>query len=225
MTSKNPLGPFTLQKSILRNPGTFFKVWGNNHHCMFQFKDQMYIAYHSQMLEKRLGISGGYRSTNIDLVTVNDDGTIKNIIGSEFGVKQMKSLNPYVRTEAEIIGTMAGVSTVLIDEADKDNGTGNMAVTDINTGDWIAVYGADFGVKGANTFTAMVKPPKDEYGAIQIRLDKPTGDIVGYLKVDADDCGIYKEISAELLSTVTGEHNLVFIFYGEGFDLDYWFFK
>lgn len=225
MTSKNPLGPFTFQKAILRNPGVFFGQWGNNHHCMFKFKDQMYMAYHSQMLEKRLDISGGYRSTNIDYVVVNDDGTIDNIKGSEFGVKQLKSLNPYEKCEAETMGTMAGISTKLLEETGVNSGTGNMTVTDINTGDWIAVYGADFGEQGAKSFTAMIKPPVSGEAAIQIRLDKPTGEPVGYLKIDADSSEKYSEITADLLKPVTGEHNLVFVFYGEGYDFDYWYFK
>lgn len=225
MTSKNPLGPFTFQKAILRNPGVFFGVWGNNHHCMFEFKGQMYMAYHSQMLEKKLDISGGYRSTNIDYVTVNEDGTIENIKASEFGVKQVKSLNPYERCEAETMGTMAGISTTLIEETGAGSGTGNMAVTDIHTGDWIAVYGADFGETGAKSFTACIKAPASGEGAIQIRLDKPTGEPVGYLKIDADSSGQFKEITADLLTTITGEHNLVFVFYGEGYEFDYWYFK
>jgi len=225
MTSKNPLGPFTFQKAILRNPGVFFGVWGNNHHCMFEFKGQMYMAYHSQMLEKKLDISGGYRSTNIDYVTVNEDGTIENIKASEFGVKQVKSLNPYERCEAETIGTMAGIGTTLIEETGAGSGTGNMAVTDIHTGDWIAVYGADFGEIGAKSFTACIKAPASGEGAIQIRLDKPTGEPVGYLKIDADSSGQFKEITADLLTTITGEHNLVFVFYGEGYEFDYWYFK
>lgn len=225
MTSKNPLGPFTFQKAILRNPGVFFGQWGNNHHCMFEFKGQMYMAYHSQMLEKKLNITGGYRSTNIDYVVVNEDGTIDNIKGTEFGVKQLVSLNPYEKCEAETMGTMAGISTVVIEETGPNSGTGNMAVTDINTGDWIAVYGADFGDKGATSFTACIKAPVNGEGAIQIRLDKPTGEPVGFLKIDADSSGEYKEITADLLTTVTGEHNLVFVFYGEGYEFDYWYFQ
>ena len=225
MTSKNPLGPFTFQKAILRNPGVFFGVWGNNHHCMFEFKGQMYMTYHSQMLEKKLGISGGYRSTNIDYVVVNEDGTIDNIKASEFGVKQIKSLNPYERCEAETMGTMAGISTVVVEETAPGSGTGNMAVTEIHTGDWIAVYGADFGEKGAKSFTACIKPPTSGEGAIQIRLDKPTGEAVGYLKIDADSSGQFKEITADLMTPITGEHNLVFVFYGEGYEFDYWYFK
>ncbi len=224
MTSDNPMGPFTLQGSILKNPGKFFGCYGNNHHCMFEFNDQWYIAYHTQILETRLGISGGYRTTHIDAVTINEDGSIKDITATETSVDQVKGLNPYEKTEAETMGTMGGISTTLFEETIDNKGTGNMVVTDINTGDWTAVYGVDFGEEGAKTFTAAIKPSK-EIGAIQIRLDTPNGDIVGYLEVEPKETEEYKEITTELLSTVTGQHDLVFIYYGEGYTFDYWLFN
>ena len=36
MTSDNPMGPFTYQGEILKNPSTYFGVGGNNHHAMVQ---------------------------------------------------------------------------------------------------------------------------------------------------------------------------------------------
>ena len=225
MTSKDPMGPFELQGSILRNPGHFFGIHGTNHHCMFEHNEQMYIAYHTQIVENRMGISEGYRNTHIDPVTINEDGSIKPIMATEFGPKQLKGLDPYEKVEAETIGTMAGISTVLIDEIAENSGTGNMAVADMNTRDWMAVYGADFGDEGANTFTANVKAPKEGFGIIQIRLDKPTGDAIGYLKIEADGSGDFKEITTNLSTTITGEHDLVFVFYGEGYEIDYWSFK
>lgn len=225
MTSKNPMGPFTLQGSILKNPGFFFGCYGNNHHCMFHFHDQMYIAYHTQIMEKKLDVSGGYRCTHIDLVTVNVDGSIAVITASELGANQVQNLNPFIKTEAETMGTMGGVSTTLYEENGINSGTGKMIVSDINTGDWIAVYGADFGNETANTFTASIKSIKDQVGGIQIRLDKPTGIVIGYLEIEANDLDEYKEISVELFSAVTGVHDLVFVFYGEGYTFDYWYFK
>lgn len=225
MTSKNPMGPFTLQASILQNPEVFFGVGGNNHHCMFEFKGQLYIAYHSQLIDKRLGRSAGYRSTNIDAVTVNEDGTLAVITGTETGVDKVKSLNPFVRTEAETIGTMAGVNTELANGKDASTGTGNMVVTDIQAGDWIAVYGADFGDNGAKSFTAAIKASKETTGAIQVRLDELKGEVVGLLEVKPSASEEYQEITVELLKTITGEHNLVFVFDGEGFSIDYWYFQ
>jgi len=47
---------------------------------------------------------------------------------------------------------------------------------------------------------------------------------VGYLEVGEGD-GTYKEVTAELLKKVTGVHNLVFVFYGENYNVDYWMFQ
>jgi len=225
MTSKSPLGPFTLQGSILKNPGIFFGCYGNNHHCMFRFKDQMYITYHTQILEQLLKIKGGYRCTHIDPVTVGEDGKIEKITATKSGVDQVGSLNPYERTEAETIGTMAGITTVLLEENGERSGTGNMAVTDMKEGSWLAVYGADFNEKGAVSFTVAVRALEGVQGGIQIRLDRPTGEIVGYLPIEADNSGEFKEISTELFKKITGKHDLVFVFTGEGYEFDYWYFQ
>ncbi|MBH1940934.1 family 43 glycosylhydrolase [Mobilitalea sibirica] len=225
MTSSNPMGPFTFRGSILRNPGEFFGCYGNNHHCMFEFKGQFYIAYHTQILEKRLGISSGYRCTHIDPVTVKKDGSIEPITATEKGVKQVQSLNPFKQTEAVTIGTMGGIKTSLLEENGENSGTGNMIVTEPHTGDWIAVYGADFGNEGATRFKVNIKPSKFKSGAIQIRLDNLTGPVVGYVKIEAEDNDGFQEYTTELLTKVTGEHDLIFIFYGENYEIKNWYFS
>ncbi|MBR6360078.1 MAG: family 43 glycosylhydrolase, partial [Lachnospiraceae bacterium] len=40
MVSDSPLGPFTYQERVLRNPGTVCGLYGNNHHSIFAFKDK-----------------------------------------------------------------------------------------------------------------------------------------------------------------------------------------
>lgn len=223
MTSSSPMGPFTLQGSILKNPGDFFGCYGNNHHCMFHFHDRMYIAYHTQILEKKLHIPGGYRCTHIDPVVINSDGSIEVITATEAGVNQVQSLNPYLRTEAETFGTMSGVSTELYEENGVGSGTGNMVVTDIHSGDWIAVYGVDFGSEGAELFTAAIKAEMNQKGMIELRLDKPTGEVVGSLEIVPNST--FKEITIELLTKVKGIHDLIFVFHGEGYTFDYWYFN
>ena len=37
MESESPLGPFTIKETILENPGKYFGLGGNNHHCVFSF--------------------------------------------------------------------------------------------------------------------------------------------------------------------------------------------
>ena len=225
MTSDNPMGPFTLQGPILRNPGDFFGSYGNNHHCIFQFKDKYYIAYHTQMLESRLGISGGYRSTNINELKVNEDGSLASVFADEVGVDQVSKLNPYSKVEAETMATMAGISTTQCDAMSILYGSGNMAVNEIDTGDWIALKGVDFGTEGANKFTVSVNLPKESIGAIQIRKDQLFGEVIGYVELTTDNKDEYVEITEQLLATVTGEHDLYFVFYGTEYSLDYWYFQ
>ncbi|HEX3077000.1 MAG TPA: glycoside hydrolase family 43 protein [Lachnospiraceae bacterium] len=223
MTSSNPFGPFTLKGSILRNPGDFFGCYGNNHHCIFTFKDQWYITYHTQILEERLGISGGYRCTHIDPVTIDENGSIKEIQATETGVNQVEYLNPYIKNEAETMATMGGIDTAQLKKSTSE--TGNIVVTDINSGDWIAVKGVDFGANPAQTFTATVKPSSSEMGAVQIRLDGLSGKVIGYLKIESEDTNDTMDVTTELIEGITGIHDLYFVFHGEGYQFDSWMFK
>jgi len=82
----------------------------------------------------------------------------------------------------------------------------------------------DFGTEGATKFTAAVKAPTGCKGAIQIRLDSLNGEVVGYLDAGTGADGMYHEITVDLLKKVTGTHDLVFVFCGEGYKVDYWQF-
>jgi arabinoxylan arabinofuranohydrolase len=228
MTSDNPLGPYTLRKMILPNPGEMFNSkGGNNHHAIFEFRGKYYIVYHSRLLEMAMGVPEtlpreGYRSTHIDEVNILLDGTIEEIKGSRKGAAQSGRFNPFELTSAATIGNQAGISTVAVD------GEQRMKVTDIDSGDWIALYGVDFGRRGADEaggaqkFTCRITPPKSggADGAIQIKLDGLDGNPIGYVNVGPGN----SEITVKLLQTVTGVHDLVFVFYGQGWEFEQWQF-
>ena len=92
MTSKNPLGPFEYKGYTLENPGTVFGAWGNNHHWIFNFRGNWYIAYHTQTLEKTTGQEkGGYRNIFIDHFAVNADGCLPIQKSTKKGVEQLGS--------------------------------------------------------------------------------------------------------------------------------------
>ncbi len=225
MTSDSPMGPFTLAGVVLKNPGVYYGCYGNNHHCMFRFRDEWYIAYHTQMLEKPLGISGGYRATGITKISVNADGSIATVLSADRSSLEQKSLlNPYEKVEAETMATMGGLNTTQSGLQSKSFGSGNMELCDIDAGDWLALYGVDFGTEGAKTFTAAVKAPEGGSGAVQLRLDSTDGEVIGYLQISPTEGEDYQEVTAELFTPVTGEHNLVMVFAGEGYTLDYWQF-
>lgn len=224
MTSKNPLGPWEYQGPILQNPGKFFGTWGNNHHCMVEFKGKWYMLYHTQLLQDNMGIQGGYRSTHIDEVTINKDGSIEQIGASKFGVKQLLNLDPYKRIEAETMAWMGGISSMEVEESSGSFGITNNVVTEIQSGDWIGISKADFGNDAPKEFIAKVSS-NTSGNIIKITVDSLQGECLGYLEIpDTGDTGNYAEVAVDI-NGVTGVHNLFFTFYGKGFQFDAWSFS
>jgi len=226
MTSNNPMGPWTYQGTILKNPGHFFGVGGNNHHAIFQFHDAWYITYHAQTLSKAMGVAKGYRSTHLNQVHFNEDGSIREIAADMKGVEAVGYLNPFVRVEAETIAWSAGVQ-VSPSVTEQDISAVNMAVTDIEDGAWTAVSNVNFG-QGAASFMASVSSASSE-GLIELRLDDQDGKLIGKLKVPSTPSW---EDWAEIRTEVTdaqGVHDLYFLFKGEPgqklFQFDYWQFS
>lgn len=207
MTSGSPKGPWTYQGSILKNPGHFFGVSGNNHHAIFQFHDEWYIAYHAQTLSKAQDIANGYRSTHLNRVYHQEDGTIKDIQADYEGVPQVKRLSPYNRVQAVTLGWCAGVRI-----EPKVEG-GERILADIHNGDWIGLSLVDFGIKGAAAFSASVVSQKG--GSIELRLDDPTGKLIGELSVPvANETEEWTELKT-LVSGAEGLRNLYLLFRGE----------
>ncbi|WP_436669351.1 glycoside hydrolase family 43 protein [Paenibacillus kandeliae] len=224
MVSDNPMGPFTYKGHFLKNPYSFFGVGGNNHHAVFNFKNEWYVVYHAQTVSKaQIGDGKGYRSPHINKLVHNGDGSIAEVQANMSGVPQLSNLNPYTRVEAETIGWQAGITT------EPSQATGgpynNLDVTNINNGDWIAVGRADFGSAGAKTFKANVASTSG--GKIEVRLDSVSGPLVGTLQVPSTG-GVqtWKEVQTTI-SNATGIHNVYLVFTGGSgnlFNLDSWQF-
>lgn len=210
MTSDNPMGPWTYRGTILKNPGHFFGVGGNNHHAMFQFHGEWYMAYHAQTLSKAMGVPRGYRSTHLNRVDIGEDGAIAEIDADLTGIEQRKPLDPYMRVGAATIAWCAGISLKPLDgDGPPAHSTSNLIVTDIDPGDWTAVSGVGFGA-GASSFTAFVS--SKDGGKIELRLDSPEGALVGTLDVPSTG-GQWVEASTAV-SGAEGIHDLYLVFGG-----------
>lgn len=221
MTSDSPMGPWTYQGTILKNPGHFFDVGGNNHHAIFEFNDQHYIAYHAQTLSKAMGVPKGYRSTHLNKVFFEGNGSIKEIEADYQGVPQVKNVNPFVRVEAETVGWNAGIKM-------EKYATTERVVADIHNGDWIGLSNVDFGAQGATEFIANIAA-SNQPASIELRLGSPVGVKIGELKVAASaSSDEYVDLQTEI-STVTGKHHLFLVFKGESdqelFKFNNWQFK
>lgn len=225
MESDSPMGPFTVKETILENPGRYFGLYGNNHHCVFQFRDQWYITYHTRLLEKTMGLEYNYRSTHVDAFTMQEDGTIGKIKQTKSGRKQLQPVDAYAENSAACFAVQGGISTHAADTMASETGAGTMAVGVMKDGCFIKVTGVDFGETSPAKLTAMIKSAGGDMGAVQIRLDKPIGDAIGTLAIDHATGTEYEAFTAELTAEVTGVHDVYFVFCGKNYLMKSWKFE
>ncbi len=212
MVSDNPMGPFTYAGEIFSNPSVWFNVGGNNHHATFVYEGVSYFIYHAQTVSKALGVELGYRSTHIDEIKMNSDGSIKQIKGTYTGIPQLRDMTPYERIDAETIAWNAGVKAKVCAEPGKLFSDYNMALTDLQDGDWTSVAQLNFGEKGAAKFQVSVASAKG--GKIEVRLDSPEGTLIGEVEVPATGGeDTYKQVECEV-DNVTGTKNVFLVFHG-----------
>lgn len=223
MESKSPLGPFTVKERILKNPGAYWGLGGNNHHCVFEFKDQWYITYHTRLLEKEMKVEKGYRSTHIESFEMGEDGTIGLIPQTKNMRKQVGSLDAYEKISGATFALMAGVNPVPGDETAEKYGCGNMILGDINSGDFVKLQGVEFGEQGASKVKATVRT-NGKSGVIRVTAKFLNGDVLAYLPVEPD--GQEETVcTATLDQTVTGLNDIYFTFHGEGYEVVDWQFE
>lgn len=234
MVSDNPMGPFKYAGEVFENPQIWFGVGGNNHHATFVYEGKSYFIYHAQTLskaqEKAQGLASGtltkgYRSTHIDPIELNSDGTIRPIKGTYEGISQLKTINPYERIDAETVAWNAGIKIADCAEEGKLFKNFNRQITDIQDGDWTSVAQAAFGNRGAAEFT--VKAASKSGGQIEIHMDSPEGALVGTVNVEATGSeDTFKEFSCKL-DRITDTHNVFLVFKGKAENLmnvDYYSF-
>ena len=233
LVADNPMGPWTPDKYagvIFRNPGNFFGAGGNNHQSVFQLDGEYYFTYHAQTLNRRItgGATQGFRSPHIAKLEFNQDGTIKEVLGTYDGVENIRDLAPYRVIEAETIAWQQGIATKKIDGASEEFGAQapNLALHDIDNGDWTSLASVDFGENGATALTAKVRPLA-QGGKIEMRLDNRTAPVVATIPVDAP-LNAWTELTAEL-DGLTGVHDVYFTYTGptgaDLFEIDSWAFE
>ena len=205
MTSNNPLGPYTYGGELFRNQGTFFGLYGNNHHSLCTLDGQLYLFYHNRSVEKAMGIEGNYRSPQVDAVTMQ--GTkIQAVTGTMTGIAQKKTIDPYQTVQAETMSNQAGIQV---------RGLGDTVVTEIDQGDWIKVSGVNFS-KGAAQITMKVSSKNG--CAVKICTGSPTGKAVGYAEIPSG--GTMTTVSA-MVQGLNGTQDLYFVFSGQA-EMDSW---
>lgn len=220
--SSSPMSGFQITGTVLPNPPN--NAGNNNHASIFAYKDVWYIAYHNREVATQNGVTDAtaiiyQRSVAIDRVTINADGTIKQVAITKNGLTQLKNVNPYVSNEAETMAQESGINTEACSDGGRD-------VTLINNGDWICVRGVDFGT-GATSFEAKVASGGGG-GSIEIRLGSLTGTLAGTCAIPATGGWQTWTTKTCIISGASGVKDLYFKFTGNGtenlFNFDSWKF-
>ena len=189
MVSDNPLGPFTYKGEVFKNIGNFFGTTGNNHHTIMKFKDQWYLFYHAQYLQDVMNLKDmGYRSTHIDKITMNADGTMQQVKGTKAGIEQIKALDPTKTVRAATFSHQGGIEIT---------GSGNSLVK-AEKGDWFRVSGVDCG--NASSQSGCI---------VKVCKGSASGTAVSYAEIPAG--GSMQEITVPV-KDLSGKNDLYFVF-------------
>jgi len=220
-TNSNPTNGFVPEGTVLANPPV--NVNNNNHHSIFQFQGNWYVAYHNRAVAKANGLSDAAavykRSLGLDKVNYNADGSIQQVTFTVNGLTQLKNLNPFTRVEAETIAQESGIETEVC-------GEGGMDVTSITNGSWICVRGVNFGT-GAAAFFARVASGGSG-GNIELHLDSLAGTLIGTCTISPTG-GAQTWTTAHCnISGASGIHDLYFKYTGGSgnlFNVNWWMFQ
>jgi len=217
MTGDDPIEGFEYAGVVANQPPVNHN---NNHAAEFRFKDRWYHVYHNRIVAKEAGIPTGFRrNLAIEEFTYDKDGKIKKVEYTTDGVRQLGSVNPFARAEAETFRAQQGIETIKCDE-------GGLCLADLENGDWVKVVGVDFKA-GAEKFHASVAC-EGIGGRIEVRLGDFEGTLVGTCKVgNTGGAQQWETVSCEI-SGATGRKDLCLVFTGgEGplFNVDCWKFQ
>lgn len=223
LESSSPTGPFTYKEVVLANPGSLCGLYGNNHHCIFSFKDKWYITYHSRALEKKMNIEHGYRNTNINEFEISEDGSIGKIIQNYEGPDQLLYINPLDVNNSTCVASMTGANTI---PAPENTLPGKMDLIVNESGGYIEIDGVEFASSVSKIYiTANV--PSGVNGTIHIRTDFVSGSDIA--TIDINETTGFSELSCQIpsenASKLSGVQFLYFVFEGEGYCIRDWHFE
>lgn len=226
--SHSPTGPWEYKGSIMDGD----KRSNGNHPGIIDYKGQSYVfGLNYEILKRTMSKHYERRSVGLEKITYNTDGTIQKLPFWSTDVKQLGTLNPFNKVEAETIAFSEGVKTAAVTEWERnipwDKGqiiADRLIVTSIHNGDYIKVKGVDFST-GASSIEVSVAALYG--GIIEIHTDKVDGPVISTVDINTSAEGdIWKTIAAPV-KNAKGIHDLFFVFKGEKdlFHFDWWHFN
>ena len=174
MTGNNPMGSFTFKGPVLRNPainGKNINRNNNNHHAPVEYQGKWYMFYHDRRVADANGASSvNQRNISVDSLVYNADGTMKEVVVSHDGVRQIKNFDPYSVITATTINRQSGIKTDSVANE-------GMIVKSISNNDWIRLKGVDFGGGAAGVTVRAASGSSG--GSIEFRIGSESGTLIG----------------------------------------------
>lgn len=220
MVGDSPMGPFETVGGILKNPEHFFKFGGNNHHCMFEFDGKWYVTYHASLIEEKLGENNGYRSVNIDEITIGEDGLFAPTKGTKSGVSQLKYVDPFKANSFATMANQMGIITKCTPDSERLNSLDNCRAVAMEDGAFIQVSGVDFD-EGSSLLRVSVIA--NSAGSISIRSKMLNSADLGQACLEKMENAM-QTIDISLTTPISDIQDVYFVFTGSDIELVEWMF-
>lgn len=143
--SDNPLGPFEYKGIIMKESPT--GCW-TNHHSLVEYKGEWYLFYHHNDYSPHFDKN---RSTRIDRVFFNEDGTIQEVVPTHRGVGPVKASS---KVHIDRYSSIEGARIEYVDTTDYFKGWKTVFA---KSGDNVCFNDLDFGRKAPKTVSLRVK--------------------------------------------------------------------
>lgn len=222
--------------TILNNPSTLYGESYNNHHHMQTYKGHNYIFYHSTVLGNLLFRNNKqYRNLHVDEIGVDEETDAISITPTYEGASQIEDFKPYTNadgtaryinatTSAKSAGVTATRDDLQVDTKYNVNGS-PMVLDEIDTGDWIMIKGVNFGENGLKSFGVEYEAGENP-GRIELFIDDPTYETNKVASLDITEATQgYKFKTANTTQSVTGKHDVYFVFRGSDYKVATWIFN
>lgn len=200
-TATFPLGPYTYRGVIIDNWGSDRNLV-NNHGSIAEIDGQWYIFYH-----RPTHASSSMRKVCMEPIVFNPDGTINEVEMTTQGCGG--PINPLLRMDAARACLLSGHTTVVVRRPAHSNPVEYLSA--IRNGDCAYWKYFDFTGMEVNSFICKTWG-KNAAGTIEIRLDKPDGELIGTCELQPMNGDVAYSVHRTKVKPVTGVHALVLVF-------------
>lgn len=242
MESDSPMGPYRYVGEVLPNCGTVFKKAdgsddsGNNHHSIVKFKGEYYMFYHTMVLRTEMGMHFGGRSTHVNKLSMNPNGTFKVVQQNLEGVPPVGTLDPYQEVSGLTSSNNAGMQALMdptivlkksgsVNYVVPVNGAKMRAVEDKEKYQysWLSLKGVNFGDAAPKTFVAKMKGAANDKINFKVCADRLNGTEIVNAEVAFDENG--EAVLSVPAESITGIHDLFIEFDGSVESFETWKFE